>query len=61
MGHVEGASPAAALGLDGDGGRSRAYGASTATNPFGDAEVARANAGVEPANGPTASASSSSA
>lgn len=43
MGHVEGASPAAALGLDGDGGRNRAYGASTATNPFGDAEVAKAD------------------
>ncbi len=43
MGHIEGASPAAAIGLLGDdvAAGARAYGASTETNPFGDAEVQR--------------------
>ena len=40
MGHVEGRSPAAVLGLDGEGGGARAYAASTEANPFGDADVA---------------------
>ena len=37
MGHVEGRSPAATLGLDSRS--SQAYGASSEENPFGDAEV----------------------
>ncbi|MEL6983283.1 MAG: hypothetical protein AAFO29_12735, partial [Actinomycetota bacterium] len=49
MGHVEGASPAAALGLDGQGGKGRAYGASTDTNPFGDVEVAKVASTQDPA------------
>ena len=41
MGHVEGRSPAAALGIGDGEGDGRAYGASTDDNPFGDPEVAR--------------------
>lgn len=40
MGHVEGVSPSVALGIEGV--TTRAYGASTDSNPFGDAEVATA-------------------
>ncbi|MGB5757335.1 MAG: phytanoyl-CoA dioxygenase family protein [Acidimicrobiales bacterium] len=39
MGHVDGASPAAALGAD--SAKATAYGASSDTNPFGDSEVAK--------------------
>jgi ectoine hydroxylase-related dioxygenase (phytanoyl-CoA dioxygenase family) len=45
MGHVEGRSPAAVLGIDGESGR--AYGASSEDNPFGDVEVA-----ARPPSGP---------
>ncbi len=42
MGHVEGRSPAATLGVDSSS--AQAYGASTEDNPFGDAEVGAATA-----------------
>ena len=44
MGHVEGQSPAALLGLEA-GGRSQAYSASSHDNPFGDAEVTSTTTG----------------